>query len=110
MVALASFAMPASGATTYSITVQTDKPFYNGSQPITISGTITPAAGTANTAVILAIKNPAGAQVDIRNAPVNAATGAYSSLGVAGGSASWIPGTYSINATWGGPSGSASAV
>ncbi|MDA4116743.1 MAG: hypothetical protein OK455_00165 [Thaumarchaeota archaeon] len=109
LVALASFATPALAAT-YTITVQTDMPSYTGSQPIIISGTVTPATGTANTAVILIIKNPIGTEVDIREANVTASTGAYTSLGVAGGSSSWTSGTYSVNATWGGPGGAASQI
>jgi hypothetical protein len=109
LVALASFATPALAAT-YSITVQTDMPSYTGSQPIIISGTVTPATGTANTAVILIIKNPIGTEVDIREANVTATTGAYTSPGVAGGSSSWTSGTYSVNATWGGPGGAASQI
>jgi len=105
LLALAYFATPAL-AQTYTVTVQTDQPSYTGSQTITITGTVSPAPGP-NTAVILSTKNSNGTVVDYQNDPVNSATGAYAGVIVAGGTVNWIPGTYIVNATWGGDATSA---
>ena len=55
---------PAFAATTYTVSVQTDAASYSGTQNIMISGVVSPAPG-ANTAVVVTIKNPSNAVVDI---------------------------------------------
>lgn len=93
-------------ATTYTVTVQTNAPTYSGATPILITGVVSPAPG-AGTAVVISIKNPVGALADYAEANVNAATGSFNYTSVPGGSATWTFGTYTINATWGGPGGTA---
>jgi hypothetical protein len=104
--AMAFLTAPAFAATTYTVSVQTDAASYSAAQTITTSGTVSPAPGP-NTAVVVTIKNPAGTVVDIGDDPVNPSTGAYTQVTVAGGSSAWIAGTYSVNATWGGNSSTA---
>src|SRR5882672_5115856 len=106
VLAMAFLTAPAFAATTYTVSVQTDAASYSAAQTITTSGTVSPAPGP-NTAVVVTIKNPAGTVVDVGDDPVNPSTGAYSQVTVAGGSAAWIAGTYSVNATWGGNSSTA---
>jgi hypothetical protein len=107
--ALAFLVTPALAATPYTVTVQTDAASYIAAQQIMISGTVTPAPG-ANTAVIT-IKAPDNKTVvDTGDDVVSATTGAYSHVTVAGGTAAWIAGTYTVNATWGGYSSTAVAV
>jgi len=106
LLTVASFAAPALAAS-YSVTVRTNSPSYTGSQKIIINGTVSPTPGP-NTAVVLTTTSPGGAVVDYQEDPVNPSTGAYNGSIVAGGTATWIAGTYLVNATWGGSSGSAS--
>lgn len=111
--ALGSFA-PALAAT-YSVTVQTNASTYSGSAQIMISGTVSPPPGT-QTAVVITVLNPSNSTVDIGEYTVNPTTGAYNGTTVAGGpmtcggSPCWVAGTYTVNATWGGPSGTATAI
>jgi len=99
--AMAFLIAPAFAATTYTVSVQTDAASYSAAQAITTSGTVSPSPGP-NTAVVVTLKSPAGTVVDIGDAPVNPSTGTYTQITVAGGSAAWVAGTYSVNATWGG--------
>jgi hypothetical protein len=91
-----------------TITVSTDRTSYSGSATITVSGTVTPAPST-DTAAVITTKNPNGAQVDIGTASVSTSNGAYSYSFVAGGTANWIAGTYTVNATWGSGTNTAKA-
>jgi hypothetical protein len=102
LIALATaFVVAPAFAVTYTVSVQTDRTSYTSGQSIMISGTVSPAPG-ANTAVVVTIRNPANTVVDISDDPVNPSTGAFSQVTVAGGTANWVPGTYAVNATWGG--------
>ncbi len=103
--ALVFFVVPAV-AVTYTITVQTDAASYSGTQPITVSGVVSPAPGPS-TGVVIVVKGPSGAVVDINSVPADPNTGAYSSVTRPGGTGNWTTGTYNVNATWGGPGGSA---
>ena len=85
----------------YALTVQTNDTEYSGTTSIAISGVVSPPPGP-NTAVIVTIRNPQGAAVDISDDAVNATTGAYSQVTVSGGSAGWVAGVYTVYATWGG--------
>jgi hypothetical protein len=88
-------------AATNTMTLTTNQTTYAGSgQLIQVSGTVTPAPTTANSAVILTTKGPMG-QVDIGNAPVATGTGSFAYTFVTGGTSSWVTGTYTINGTWG---------
>jgi len=104
--ALACVAAPALAAS-YTVMVQTNQSSYVGIAQIAITGTVFPAPGP-NTAVIVVVSNPNHAAVDIESDPVNAVTGSFSQLTVAGGGIScggspcWIAGTYLVNATWAG--------
>ncbi|MDA4118554.1 MAG: hypothetical protein OK455_09450 [Thaumarchaeota archaeon] len=100
---------PAHAATTYTLTVQTDKTSYSGAQPIMITGTISPPPGP-NTGVIITVRNPTGSMADINEVIPGPANGSFSDISVPGGSASWVSGMYTINATWGGGGTSASNV
>jgi hypothetical protein len=88
-----------------TVTVTTNSSTYSGTSTVGVSGTVTPAPGPG-TNVVITTKGPAGA-VDTNSVPVNA--GLYSYSFVTGGSIAWVQGTYVVNATWGGPGGSASA-
>lgn len=90
----------ASAQTTYTITVKTDASSYTSGQHIKISGTVSPPPG-ASTGVTIRIFNPAGQLVDPVEAFPNAVTGAFNCTTIAGGSAEWTTGTYTVNATWG---------
>ena len=94
-------------AVTYTITVQTDQSSYTGTQAITISGIVSPAPGP-NTGVVVVVKGPSGAVVDINSVAADPNSGAYTSVTHPGGTGNWTRGTYNVNATWGGPGGSAS--
>lgn len=91
-----------------TVTVSTDHPSYSGMANIQISGTVTPAPSVSNTAVVVTTTGPMGA-VDTGEAPVATSTGAYNFVVVSGGP-SWTSGTYTVNATYGGPGGSGSAI
>jgi large repetitive protein len=109
ILALAFFFVTPALAVTYTITVQTDAPSYSGIQPITITGVVSPAPGPS-TAVFVVIKGPSGAVVDLGSEAADAVTGAWRHVTVPGGTGNWTAGTYRINATWGGPGGSASQI
>ncbi len=94
------FTQVAVAQTTYALTVSTDASSYTGSQSIKISGHVSPAPGPS-TGVILKVVNPSGAVLLVDEANVGASTGEYNLTVVAGGSSSWVAGTYMVNATWG---------
>lgn len=91
-----------------SMTLSTNASSYSGQATIQVTGTITPAPTTSNSAVIITTKGPMGV-VDIGNAPVATGTGAFAYTFVSGGSASWVPGAYVVNGTWGQSGNTASA-
>jgi hypothetical protein len=80
-----------------SVSLNTGAGSYSGSQTITISGTITPAASGVN--VFIQTSNPQGTLVDAASVTTNPTTGAFTYSLVAGGSSSWISGTYTVTAT-----------
>lgn len=89
-----------------TVTVSTDAKSYSGNATIQVSGTVTPAPSASGTAVVVTTKGPMGA-VDTGTAPVAATSGTYSYVLVAG-APSWVAGTYTVNATYGGPGGTGS--
>jgi hypothetical protein len=89
-----------------TVTVATNAQTYTGQATIEVSGTVTPPPTSAGTSVVITTTGPMGA-VDINPAPVAATTGTYSYVLVAG-SSDWVPGTYTVNATYGGPGGTGS--
>jgi len=99
LAALVALSVPVS-AVSYSVTVHTDSAIYVGSSSISITGQVSPAPG-ANTSVLLRVYNPSMVLVGASEAPVNGTTGSYSYSFVAGGTSSWVAGTYTVNATWG---------
>jgi len=108
LICLSSQALiPVYAAATYSMTLQTDMPSYSGAQPIIITGVISPAPGP-NTGVIITIKNAAGSVADINEVIPNSSDGTFSDKSVPGGNAAWTAGTFTVNATWGGGSATAS--
>ena len=90
-----------------TVTVTTNAQTYSGQATIQVSGTVTPAPSSAGTSVVVTTTGPMGA-VDTGPAPVAATTGTYSYVFVAGSNL-WAPGTYTVNATYGGPGGTGSA-
>ena len=90
-----------------TVTVATNSGTYAGAAVIQVTGTVTPAPASANTAVVVTTRGPAGA-VDTGTATVATGTGAYSYTLVAGGSTMWVSGTFTVNATYGGPGGTGS--
>jgi hypothetical protein len=86
-----------------TVTVSTNAQTYTGQATIQVSGTVTPPPTSAGTSVVITTTGPMGA-VDTNEAPVAATTGTYSYVLVAGSSL-WAPGTYTVNATYGGPGG-----
>ena len=91
-----------------TVTASTNAGTYSGQATIQVSGTVTPAPTTSSTAVVVTTKGPQGV-VDTGTANVATSTGAYTYTFVSGGSPNWVPGTYVVNATYGGPGGSGSA-
>jgi len=71
---------------------------FKGSQSYTISGTVSPAPGQADSAFV-SVTSPSGATVDAGSVPVGASTGTFSYSTAVGGSAQWVSGTYTITAT-----------
>jgi hypothetical protein len=102
---LAPLAAVAAGET---VTVATNSTTYAGASVIQVTGTVSPAPASSNTAVVVTTKGPSGV-VDTGPASVATGTGAYSYTFVAGGSTMWTTGTYTVNATYGGPGGTGSA-
>ena len=106
---LGSQALVPAYATTYTMTLHTDASSYSGSQPIHITGSVSPAPGP-NTGVIITIKNSANGLADVTEVAPSSTTGSFNYTSVPGGSAAWITGSYSVNATWGGDGATASQV
>src|SRR5438105_1747871 len=106
---LAQAFMPVYAAATYTMTLKTDAPSYSGAQPILITGVISPAPGP-NTGVIITIKNSAGTVADINEVYPNPSDGTFSWPSVPGGNSAWTAGTFTVNATWGGGSATASKI
>ena len=84
-----------------TMTISTNAPpgGFSGQASITISGTITPVPTIASN-VVITTKGPMGA-VDINSVPVSMADGSFTYTFVAGGSAAWVSGQYTVNGTWG---------
>jgi len=90
-----------------TVTVATNASSYGSQSTVQVTGTVSPAPTTSSTAVTVTTKGTAGV-VDIGTATVGT-TGTYSYAFVTGGSANWQAGSYTVNATYGGPGGSGSA-
>jgi len=87
-----------------NLTVRTDESTYTGSQPILVSGTVTPAG--KGWLVTVWVINPAGIEVASTSATADPSSGAYSFTLISGGTAYWIAGTYIVKVgltTGGGP-------
>jgi len=97
LMAFLLFAPFFAAATTYTISVSTDKSIYNSGATITVSGSVSPAppSGTATT---LQVKNSGGTLVDFGQGNVGP-TGSFSATFVVG--ASYAPGSYTVTAVWG---------
>ncbi len=85
-------------ATSYTLSVSTDKSSYSTGGAGTITFTVTPTPGSG-TSVGLTITNPNGAEVFTDSAIVSA-TGSATDTFTTGGSSNWISGTYTVTATW----------
>lgn len=93
----------------YSVSLQTDRSSYSGTQPIVVTGTVSPPPGEG-TAVIISITDPTGALADVYEAVPDPATGAFSYTSHPGGNPAWTSGTFTVNATWGGDGSSATRI
>ena len=86
--------------TTYTLKVSTNSATYSASDSIKITGSVSPPPGPS-TGVTLKLINPNGVTLGVWYADVGASTGLFNHTVVAGGSAGWTAGTYTVNATWG---------
>jgi hypothetical protein len=93
-----SFSYTSGGSVTVSF--YTAQRIYSGADTIIISGDVSPAPTSGNTAVVLTVENPSGTNVNINPASVAAGTGAFIYSFVAGGTSSWISGNYTIGSTY----------
>lgn len=91
-----------------TVTVSTNAQSYSGNASIQVSGTVTPAPSATGTDVVVTTTSAKTGVVDAGTAPVTPVTGAYSYVFVAG-APTWVAGTYTVNATYGGPGGTGSA-
>ncbi len=66
---------------------------------VSINGTVSPAPGVGSQ-VSITTKNPNGTAVDANVAAVNPYTGGFNYSFPAGGTVSWINGTYTVSAVW----------
>ena len=71
---------------------------FKDSQSYTISGTVSPAPGQADSAFI-SVTNPAGKPVDAGSVPVSPNSGTFTYSTAVGGTSSWTTGTYTISVT-----------
>ena len=98
--------IPATSSTVNNdkVTVSESPTSLSGSGTFTVSGSVVAASGSvSNTAVVITVKNPSGTVVATGQATVagSGSSGAYTTTFVAGGTSSWLGGTYSITATYG---------
>jgi uncharacterized protein YoxC len=90
-----------------TVTATTNATSYQGQSTIQVTGTVSPAPTVTTTSVVVTTRGPAGA-VDTGTAAVATGTGQYQYTFVSGGSTMWVTGTYTVNATYGGPGGTGS--
>lgn len=81
--------------TTVAVNVSSSQ--INSGQPITISGTVSPAPSSGS-AVTVSTANPNGQVVDI--SPVTVNSGSFSYTYTTGGSSNWVNGTYTVTVTY----------
>ncbi len=72
----------------------------------TVSGTLTPAQ--SGVSALISVFNPSNVLVDTAGSATSSTTGAYTQSFVAGGSANWITGTYTVTVSAAGASASTS--
>ena len=82
----------------YTLTVMTDRSAYTATQPITVSGTISPAPSFGSNVTVI-VEAPGGVVVNA-SAPVNTSTGGFSYTFSSGGSSYWVVGNYSVTVVW----------
>jgi hypothetical protein len=92
------FAPLFASATSYQLSVTTDKAVYNPGATITISGAVTPAP-PSGTYVTISITSPLKALADHLSAPVGS-DGTYSGTSVASGTNWAVGGIYTVTAVW----------
>jgi len=103
LLAFLLFAPVFASATSYTLSVKTDKALYNSGNTINVSGSVSPAP-SAGTAVGLKVTSSAGTLVDINQATVGS-NGTYSATF----KATYPAGAYTITASWA-PNASATAI
>jgi hypothetical protein len=107
LIAFLFLAPLASYAAAPTVTVSTDKAFYpQGTETITVSGTVSPAPTSSGSYIGVSITGPTGAQVDANEFAVST-TGAYSGTFTTGGSTYTGPGVYTVTASYNGGTASA---
>lgn len=92
---------------TASMTVTTDQSDYFGTEPIIVSGTVSPSPAFGSS-VIISVINPEGAGTYTGETSVNS-TGFYSLTFTPGGGPNWITGGYVVDAIFIPAGGSPSA-
>lgn len=108
-VLLASMAVSAAAAATFSMTLETGQAAYSGTEAIVIEGKISPPPG-ANTVVVIEITNFTGGIADVDEAIPDPATGVFNYTSHPGASPAWTTGTFNVNATWSGDGATVSQV
>ena len=92
---------------TAAMHLQASQLLYSGGSTVTVFGTLNPPP-PLSTGVQVTTRNPQGVVVDIGEALIGTTTGTFLYSLPSGGSAGWIQGAYSVNAT--GDSGSATTI
>src|SRR2546425_11673961 len=90
---VASAGILSARATTYTVSVTTDKPSYSTDNSMMITGTVTPAPAPNTTGAFVRVTNPNGNTVAASTAQVSN-NGAFHYTFAAGGTSYWISGTY----------------
>jgi len=103
LLAFLLFAPVFASATSYTLSVKTDKALYNSGNTINVSGSVSPAP-SAGTAVGLKVTSSAGTLVDLTQASVGS-DGSFSATF----KATYAAGAYTITASWA-PNASATAI
>lgn len=93
---LSPLAASTAGAT---VAVKTNQPNYSNAQSLTVFGTVSPTPTTTTYITIIA-KNPQNVEVLIGVTSVSSSNGSFSEGFVTGGTNNWIPGIYTVNATY----------
>jgi len=92
-------------AATYTVTVATDQGSYSGTEPVHVTGSVSPSPG-ASQAVSFTVTNPSGQSYPIPPANINPTTGGFTTVFNTGGPYYTMSGTYTLTAQFNGTYGS----